>query len=274
MFTQQKVQDLTFTIYRNSAWSNVIRAIVEIRGTSSTVYERIIPRNTPEILINLGNPISANFNEKELLLKKFAIQGSKTSWINVHHPSHSHFISIQFNPNGIYKFLGLPQVRFTNKFYQLNNVLNGAENLRSHLRESKTVQERFSHLSRWINKRISDKSQTCDLLSDHIINCLHNKPHTSVKELASNIGYTRKHLSQRFKKEVGLKIKEYQVIHRLRWTLNDINDDKHIRWPAIAGSHGYFDQSHFIKSFKRYTGFTPADYRKRCDPTDRNQLIF
>lgn len=30
----------------------------------------------------------------------------------------------------------------------------------------------------------------------------------------------------------------------------------------IAAESGYYDQSHFIKEFKRFTGFTPEQYRK------------
>jgi AraC-like DNA-binding protein len=31
----------------------------------------------------------------------------------------------------------------------------------------------------------------------------------------------------------------------------------------IAVSHGFYDQSHFVREFRRETGLTPGEYRAR-----------
>jgi AraC-like DNA-binding protein len=40
---------------------------------------------------------------------------------------------------------------------------------------------------------------------------------------------------------------------------------------SIAYGCGYFDQSHFIKEFKSFTGLTPSAYLKSVSPV--NQLL-
>jgi AraC-like DNA-binding protein len=36
-----------------------------------------------------------------------------------------------------------------------------------------------------------------------------------------------------------------------------------VRWADIAADCGYFDQSHFIKEFRRFAGAPPAEFMRR-----------
>jgi AraC-like DNA-binding protein len=51
----------------------------------------------------------------------------------------------------------------------------------------------------------------------------------------------------------GLSLKEYLNIIRSNQTFKDIANKK------LAPQNKYFDQSHFIKEIKRYTGVTPTE---------------
>lgn len=35
---------------------------------------------------------------------------------------------------------------------------------------------------------------------------------------------------------------------------------------ALAAEAGYYDQSHMIRDFRRMSGYTPGQYRKKCEP--------
>jgi AraC-like DNA-binding protein len=41
---------------------------------------------------------------------------------------------------------------------------------------------------------------------------------------------------------------------------------------GVAYESGYFDQAHFIKEFKKYTGITPQQYHARAQPLALNFL--
>jgi AraC-like DNA-binding protein len=43
---------------------------------------------------------------------------------------------------------------------------------------------------------------------------------------------------------------------------------------SIAYEGEYFDQAHFIKDFRKYTGITPWQYRHSVDPLALNFLRF
>ena len=59
-----------------------------------------------------------------------------------------------------------------------------------------------------------------------------------------------RHLHKLVSKMLGIGIKEYSKIIRLKKSLLDIKDDQ-------SNYSNYYDQSHFIRELKQYTGLTP-----------------
>ena len=81
-----------------------------------------------------------------------------------------------------------------------------------------------------------------------------------VQELATHVGYTKRYLDLLFKEHVGVSPKSLASILRFQevyqvWMQQKSPTFFRNHWPAY-----YYDQSHFIKEFKRFTGFTPQQY--------------
>jgi AraC-like DNA-binding protein len=72
----------------------------------------------------------------------------------------------------------------------------------------------------------------------------------TVSSVAGQIGLSSRQLQRHMKSLIGLGLKEYSKIVRLRKTLRRIQHNKNDFYP-------YFDQSHFIRELKEYTGYTP-----------------
>ncbi len=261
MISQKTDHDLTFTKFRDPLLPDFVKDIMEIKGHSVKTSVRLYPRNTPEILINLGEPIQGEMGSNTARIKRYIIQGSKTTYANVEHPAYCHFLSIRFTTNGYYKLLGMPQNEFTDQFFNLDDLIDRKiEHLIPALQNTLSPEGRFQILEKWLNKEFCKKEIPSKLLSDFVIKYLNRNPDASVKQLAQQTGFTRKHLVHRFKKEAGLTIKEYQKILRIYRVLKQIDKTREISWAKLAGRFGFYDQSHFIKDFKQYTGLTPTDY--------------
>jgi AraC-like DNA-binding protein len=81
----------------------------------------------------------------------------------------------------------------------------------------------------------------------------------SVSDLAATAGVGTRQLELFYKKFVGLSPKFYARVVRFSKIFLLIQEDKP-NWAEIAHLSGYFDQAHFIKNFKAFTGEEPSRY--------------
>jgi AraC-like DNA-binding protein len=81
-----------------------------------------------------------------------------------------------------------------------------------------------------------------------------------IATLMETLPISRDPFEKRFRKMVGTSPKHFSSLVRLR-TLID-NYATHKTLTSAGHAAGYFDQAHFIKDFKAFTGLTPHDFFK------------
>ena len=77
------------------------------------------------------------------------------------------------------------------------------------------------------------------------------KPQVKIPEIARKSRYSPRLIEQKFNHFVGLSPKEMQRILQLRSLIDDLVPNHKTSLSALAYKHGYFDQSHFIKSYRK-----------------------
>ncbi|OBZ15761.1 AraC family transcriptional regulator [Bacillus sp. FJAT-26390] len=92
----------------------------------------------------------------------------------------------------------------------------------------------------------------------YIYNNLYQK--LSVQEIADNVGLSTDYLSKQFKKETGMTIVEYILQEKIKEAKNLMNYSN-LSISEISNHLQFFDQSHFIRVFKRICGKTPKQYK-------------
>ena len=70
----------------------------------------------------------------------------------------------------------------------------------------------------------------------------------------------RRQLERNFKKQIGLTPKQLSKVIRLQATLQMLLNQTTRTLTDIAYESEYYDQSHFIKDFKEFTGLTPKEF--------------
>ncbi len=89
---------------------------------------------------------------------------------------------------------------------------------------------------------------------------VYSKNSVSVEELSKKVFWTSRQINRYFNNNFGFPVKEFLKIVRCRVSYTNISNGK--IFPEIY----FFDQSHFIKEIKRYTGVTPTKlYRNEND---------
>lgn len=87
----------------------------------------------------------------------------------------------------------------------------------------------------------------------------------NIENVASRYGITPRYLQKLFFQYTGLTPKLYSKINRFQNSLRLVSK-KNTSLTSIAYDCGYFDQSHFIREFKSFTGVTPSGYSSENSP--------
>jgi AraC-like DNA-binding protein len=87
----------------------------------------------------------------------------------------------------------------------------------------------------------------------------------TMEAIATRHGLSARYMQQLFLQYTGLTPKLYSQINRFQNSLQLVrqNEDS---LTSIAYECGYADQSHFIKEFKAFTGYTPSGYSIESSP--------
>lgn len=81
-----------------------------------------------------------------------------------------------------------------------------------------------------------------------------------IKELNEKLFISQSPFEKRFRKVVGTTAKKFASIVRFNAVLENLNETKSLT--EICYENNFFDQAHFIKDFKQFTGDTPENFKR------------
>jgi AraC-like DNA-binding protein len=80
----------------------------------------------------------------------------------------------------------------------------------------------------------------------------------AVSTLPNEIGLSQRQLQRRFKSSVGLTMKQFARIRRMRSAMVPILSPRPVSWSEVAADLGFSDQAHLIREFVALAGLTPT----------------
>jgi AraC-like DNA-binding protein len=75
-------------------------------------------------------------------------------------------------------------------------------------------------------------------------------------------GYSRRQVLNHFKELIGFSPKHFARIVRLRNLFKNLDLKPELDWAKLAQEHGYSDQAHLVREFRKLMGTTPARFAK------------
>ena len=94
----------------------------------------------------------------------------------------------------------------------------------------------------------------------------------SIETLARKLEMSSATLFRLFKNNVGMNPKSYIKTHRFRNILNEVLQSQHAL-TRLAHENLYYDQAHFIKDFKSFSGYSPNQLLKKIS-IEQNDLAW
>lgn len=115
-------------------------------------------------------------------------------------------------------------------------------------------------------RKMSDLSKN-RVVSRHIVVAIdyirsHIQENLTVESIADSLSLNSSYLSKLFKQEMGITLSRYIRDQKINVACNMLRhlDESSL---SIANYLGFSSQSHFIQVFKKCTGLTPEEYRRR-----------
>jgi AraC-like DNA-binding protein len=228
--------------------------------------ERILPTGTLELAINLRRN-ELRFYEGEDSQNCLRVSGAVVSGAFGHGftpVEETLIIGVHFKPGGAFPFLGLPAGELADTHIDLETLWgSAAHRLRERLCEARTSIERFQLLQQALLNRLCDRVEKHYAVSA-ALEMFGTKPAgPKVREAAKSLGLSERRFIQVFKAEVGITPKLFSRIQRFQQTRFLMRQSFSPNWAALAVDLGYFDQSHLIREFLEFSGFTPSGYLSR-----------
>lgn len=230
--------------------------------------DRFLPDGNIEIVIDLTDTpkfIYDNETLKEIQsCRNVWISGIRNKYITIPSGRDSEMLIINFRKGKVSPFVQIPLSELTDSVIDAELVLsNEILNLREALLGIPSVKQKFIYVERQLMKRFGKNLTENPFIDYAITKILQSPDTTTISEVSRKVGYSQKHLIQLFNNHVGITPVAFLRIIRFQKAVAEIETKKQISWTEIAHECGYFDQSHFIADFKKFSGFTPSAYLKQ-----------
>ncbi len=226
----------------------------------------IVPDGRAKIIVPYRNAVCAAVNTRLLNAKEHqiflvGIQGNPTTIAST--ATDTGTIGVELTPNGLYHLFQLSMHEITNRMVSFEEVFGpqGAR-LQNRIGDAEDPQEKVMLLQTALT-HLLQKNEKEYLLLDHTLDLI-ARTHglIRVQELEAQTGYTRRYLDMLFKEHVGVSPKSLASILRFQELYQVWAQQKSPTFFRNNLYTYYYDQSHFIKEFKRFTGFTPQKYHE------------
>ena len=105
------------------------------------------------------------------------------------------------------------------------------------------------------------KEKSMDKLADAAIRHLYQyKSLTDLNHLASSLNVSGRYLQKTFLTKVGISPKQFVRVLRFQQVLQQLGQVGTKNFTELAYKNHFYDQSHFIREFKSYTGLAPSTF--------------
>ena len=226
--------------------------------------EKILPDGAIELIIDLDDKPKKLFadetSEEFQSCHKGWISGERTKYwvIGSHNAS---MIGIRFRPGGAYPFFRFPISELSEFVTDLDLVWGSLLNdIRDQLLEIPTVDGKLRRLEVFLLNQTQRALEPNRLISFAVYQLQHSPQFLAIRDLASTIGVTQKHLISQFERVVGLRPKSFARVCKFQKVLHLVEQQQEIEWAKVAVDCGYYDQAHFIKEFQTFSGLNPSTY--------------
>lgn len=235
----------------HTALSKIIRHYLVLEGAQplAGTYRLFADGNTG-LVFNLAN---------DTLQHSSYLYGQVNTYHDLSLSGNINLIVVVFRPYGAYHLWGVPATEWSDRFFPAADFLGPQiQDLSSTLLKADGVNERVRLLDHFLLRQLDKNIQPDPVVVQAVQEITSHAGTLPVLSLLKTLSLNERTLERKFKLSTGISPKQYSGIVRLNASAKRIQRMKTTdRLTGIAYESGYFDQAHFIRDFRKYTGMSP-----------------
>ena len=204
-----------------------------------TIYNNILPDACIDIVI-------------DFICKTICVAGFSKDTMSLELEGQVDYIGVRLKPSIFYLLFNIEADKVMDRQVPISEIEKEDNLLKIFL--LKDTNKRINTLKKYLLEKLKNISKK-DFIN--LVDELYESPkQQTVIDIARKLGYNQRHLFRLFKVNYGLSPKVLLNILRLHLCLTLLLEEN-MDLTSIATLCGFYDQSHFIKEKKKYTGISP-----------------
>jgi AraC-like DNA-binding protein len=229
--------------------------------TEQGMVNRILPDTSIVIAFRLRGQVSYSDNGVTQTFPQSIISGIRESSRIVDYGAGTANLLIIFKEGGAAAFFKEPLHELGSISVSLDHLIERSKvnAIEEKLAAADNNNQRLLIVERFLLSELK-KTQNDLLVCEAIEQIRQSKGDIKIKDLLSGLPISRDPFEKRFRKITGTSPKHFSVIVRLKNLIDNYSGA--VSLTDAAYSAGYYDQAHFIKDFRAFTGQAPHDFFK------------
>lgn len=224
--------------------------------------QTIVPDGCMEMIFHYGDLYKQYLQNGESIIQpKCFVIGQLTRPLEIEPTGQTGIFSIRFNPEGFSPFTSIPIKEMENTATPLEVFFgNDGKEIEQKVLRTNSVSERIKYIESFLLSRLPNTETIDHIIQSTVDTILTANGHLSVGELSKQINVSSRQLERKFSSFIGLSPKQLSKMIRLQATLKMLLNKQFTSLTTLAYEGEYYDQAHFIKDFKEFTGLTPKEF--------------
>jgi transcriptional regulator GlxA family with amidase domain len=122
------------------------------------------------------------------------------------------------------------------------------------------TEERIQIVEGFLIHQLSKQATIDNVVRSTVQSLINSSGNISISNILKNDESKRRQLERKFSKQIGMSPKQLGKVIRLQTALKTMLTKKSQKLTNIAYENDYYDQAHFIRDFKEFTGVVPSEF--------------